>query len=256
MTGTASHAAGAGMPWPWVSSRQGSQTPPSPGTTTVNTTLRTTRLSDWVSGRPGRVADRRHAAGRRAGERADGAGDSGQLRPHRAMRAGRRGVSAEHVALALALVRALVEQATAVVPEGGGVARVVPHVPGLAPVAVGLGVRALAGVDLHVAVRLDLVRAERIHVMLRVAQRPAGHGDPGTRGVVELYPLVVQARVAARVRSGRVIPDFADLHPGGRLRRRRDGKDHAEQDHSENQQPAHSLPPTIGVFAPARSVSG
>jgi len=38
---------------------------------------------------------------------------------------------------------------------------------------------------------------------------------------------------------GRVIPDFADLHPGGRLSRRRNGKDHAEQDYSENQQPAH-----------------
>ena len=48
MTGTASHAAGAGMLWPWVSSHQGSQAPPSPGTTTVNTTLRTTRPSDRV----------------------------------------------------------------------------------------------------------------------------------------------------------------------------------------------------------------
>ena len=48
LTGTASHAVGAGRPWPWVSSHHGSQAPPSPGTTTVNTTLRTTRLSDRV----------------------------------------------------------------------------------------------------------------------------------------------------------------------------------------------------------------
>src|SRR5262245_35101239 len=71
MTGTASHAAGAGMPWPWVSSHQGSQTPPSPGTTTVNTTLRTTRLSDWISDRSAdRSADR---SGDRPGDwRGDG----------------------------------------------------------------------------------------------------------------------------------------------------------------------------------------
>jgi hypothetical protein len=45
MTGTAAHAAGVAVP-PWrVMIHQGAQTPPSPGTTTVNTRLRTMRLS-------------------------------------------------------------------------------------------------------------------------------------------------------------------------------------------------------------------
>src|SRR5689334_17685584 len=64
MTGSAAQAAGAGVlvapRVPCVSSHQGSQAPPSPGTTTVNTTLRRIRLSDWPSDRRcDRPGDRR-----------------------------------------------------------------------------------------------------------------------------------------------------------------------------------------------------
>ena len=52
MTGTATQAAGAGVPPSRVSSRQGSQTAPRPGTTRVNTTLRTMRLSVRVIAPP------------------------------------------------------------------------------------------------------------------------------------------------------------------------------------------------------------
>ena len=50
--------------------------------------------------------------------------------------------------------------------------------------------------------RLEHVRADRGNVVLRVAQRPPGHGDPGTRGVVQLHPLVIQARISTPADPG------------------------------------------------------
>src|SRR5579871_3269963 len=66
MTTVASHATGTGVCPPRVKIRQGTQTPPRPGTATVNSRLRMTRLSvramaahapSMLSGRAGQPAD-------------------------------------------------------------------------------------------------------------------------------------------------------------------------------------------------------
>src|SRR6516164_5913581 len=101
-------------------------------------------------------------------------GGPGEIRPGRSAAATDSAPSAENVALASALIGARVERGAVLVPQDRRVPGVVPDVPGMVPVPVGLRAGAVAGVDGHVSVRLDRVRAEHEYVPGLVAERPVG----------------------------------------------------------------------------------
>src|SRR5689334_22051069 len=73
-------------------------------------------------------------------------------------------------------VGAMVDLITAVVSERCLVPVVVPHVPGTAPVPVGLGAPAFAGVDRHIAVGLDREGGELEDVTSSVTHSPVRQG--------------------------------------------------------------------------------
>ena len=81
-----------------------------------------------------------------------------------------------------------VDHSAAAVLERRSIPGVVPHVPFAAPVAVGLGVGALAGVDLHVPVGLDRVGAELADVVLCVPQCPASLSAERPSGLPACVP--------------------------------------------------------------------
>src|SRR5689334_227194 len=84
-------------------------------------------------------------------------------------------------------------------------------------------------------------------VVGRVAQGPAGHGDAGARGVVQLDPLVVQAGGAAPVAARRVVEDLSELHPGRGLRGQLDGEDKPEHSQAGDDDSAHAILPKSDV---------
>src|ERR1035437_3969860 len=92
--------------------------------------------------------------------------------------------SAEYVPGGRAGVVARVHRPAAGVAQCRGVAGVVPDVPVLVPVAIGLGAGAMPGVDLDVAVGAEGIGGELEDVPGGVAQRPVGEADLRTGGVV------------------------------------------------------------------------
>src|SRR6266581_7198259 len=78
--------------------------------------------------------------------------------------------------------------------ESRAVPVVVPDVPAVTPIAVGLGAGAPAGVDLHIPAGHYPVGPECVDVPGPVSQGPVGQGDRTSGAVVQLDPLGGQAR--------------------------------------------------------------
>src|SRR5215475_13387638 len=94
------------------------------------------------------------------------------------------GHSADHGGVTTAVMATIDHRAGAVL-ERRGIPIVVPYVCSAAPVAVGLGVGAPAGVDLHIPVSPDRVVMERVDMTCSVPQFPAGQVDPRCGPVVQ-----------------------------------------------------------------------
>src|SRR5918995_2043354 len=110
---------------------------------------------------------------------------------------------------------------------------VVPHIPAAAPVPMGSGIRALAGMHGDICPRLQAEGAERVDMTGGIADRPTGQRPGGGTRVLDPEPLGVQAGVAASVATRRVVINLAELNGTCSLRRRRiehDGADTAERD--------------------------
>src|SRR6266568_5547392 len=123
--------------------------------------------------------------------------------------------------------------------ESRAVPVVVPDVPAVTPIAVGLGAGAPAGVDLHIPAGHYPVGPECVDVPGPVSQGPVGQGDRTSGAVVQLDPLGVQARVRAGVSARRIVVDLVDHDRGGRRlsRRRQDRGNPQHRGNPENYGP-------------------
>ena len=64
---------------------------------------------------------------------------------------------------------------------------------------------------------------------------------------MQLDPLVVEAGGAAPVTARRVVPDLAELHPGGGLGGQLDGEDEPEHGQASKNDSAHAILPKSDV---------